>query len=69
MESVEETAREVGLRVLNLDVRDTQDRAIQIYEQLGYRRWGTHPNYAWVEGRWVTGIYFYKELSDAAPGD
>ena len=70
---VEATAREASLRVINLDVRETQERAIQIYEDLGYRRWGTLPHYAWVEGRWVTGFYYTKDLdgegeaSDADP--
>jgi ribosomal protein S18 acetylase RimI-like enzyme len=62
VESVEAAARTAGLRVLNLDVRETQERAIQVYEQLGYRRWGTNPHYAWVEGRWVTGYFYYKDL-------
>jgi ribosomal protein S18 acetylase RimI-like enzyme len=62
VESVERSARVAGLRVLNLDVRQTQERAIQIYEKLGYRRWGTHPHYALVQEHWITGYYFYKDL-------
>ena len=62
VEAVEETARETGFRVINLDVRETQERAIQIYESLGYRRWGILPHYAWVEDRWVTGFYYTKDL-------
>jgi ribosomal protein S18 acetylase RimI-like enzyme len=67
VEAVETAAGTAGLRVLNLDVRETQKRAIEIYDQLGYRRWGTHPNYACVEGRWVTGFYYAKDLGAAAP--
>ena len=48
---IERLAREIGLAVLNLDLRDTQRAAIGLYEHLGYRRWGTHPVYAQVEGR------------------
>lgn len=67
VQMVEEAARKEGLRVLNLDVRETQTRAIQIYEQLGYHRWGTHPRYALVDGRWLQGFYYYKDLApDAA---
>ncbi len=62
VESVEAAARAVGLRVLNLDVRETQKPAIQVYEELGYRRWGAHPHYAWVEGRWATGFFYFKDL-------
>lgn len=66
VEAVEATARETGFRVINLDVRDTQDRAIQIYEGLGYKRWGTHEHYAWVDGRWVTGLFYTKDLEPGA---
>jgi ribosomal protein S18 acetylase RimI-like enzyme len=63
VESVEQGARAAGLRVLNLDVRKTQERAIQLYGQLGYERWGTHPHYALVDGDWVTGYYYFKDLA------
>jgi len=61
---VEQLAGELGLAVLNLDLRDTQKAAIGLYEGLGYRRWGTHPVYARVEGRIVPGHYYYKLLDD-----
>ena len=54
------------LVVLNLDLRDTQRAAIGLYESLGYRRWGTHPSYAQVEGRVVPGHYYYKRLDEPA---
>jgi ribosomal protein S18 acetylase RimI-like enzyme len=60
--TIERLARELGLSVLNLDLRDTQQAAIGLYESLGYRRWGTHPCYAFVEGRIVPGHYYYKRL-------
>ena len=60
--AIEEAARDAGLRVLNLDVRETQDAAIRLYESLGYRRWGTHPHYAWIQDRWATGFFYHKDL-------
>ncbi|HYZ40647.1 MAG TPA: GNAT family N-acetyltransferase [Stellaceae bacterium] len=63
---MEVQAREMGLVVLNLDLRDTQRAAIALYDNLGYRRWGTHPVYAKVEGRIVPGHYYYKILEDQA---
>ncbi len=48
--------------MLNLDIRETQERAIQVYEQAGFKRWGTHPNYAFVEGKWLKGYYYSKDL-------
>ncbi len=62
VEAAEVRAREAGLRVLNLDVRETQDAAIQLYGRLGYECWGTHPHYALVEGRWITGYFYFKDL-------
>src|SRR5207237_2875443 len=64
---IEDLAREFGLTVLNLDLRDTQRAAIGLYENLGYRRWGTHPVYAQVEGHIIRGQYYYKLLEDEPP--
>ncbi len=63
---IERLAGELGLAVLNLDLRDTQGPAIRLYESLGYIRWGTHPAYAQVEGRIVPGHYYYKRLDEPA---
>ncbi len=65
MHAVEAEARRRRFRVINLDVRETQAQAIAMYEALGYRRWGVHPKYAYVRGRWVPGIYFYKDVPPA----
>jgi RimJ/RimL family protein N-acetyltransferase len=48
--------------VLNLDVRETQESAIKLFEALGYIRWGTHPAYARVDGRTVAGHFYHKLL-------
>ncbi len=61
-ERVEEGARALGYQVLNLDVRETQEAAIHLYETLGYQRWGEHPAYARIGGRTVRGLYFTKLL-------
>jgi ribosomal protein S18 acetylase RimI-like enzyme len=58
----EDAARANGVRIINLDVRETQDAAIQLYETLGYERWGTNPNYAFVGRRAVSGYYYTKRL-------
>jgi ribosomal protein S18 acetylase RimI-like enzyme len=60
--SVEERARELGYHVLNLDVRETQQAAIRLYESLGFVRWGIHPDYALVRGKVVRGFFYYKRL-------
>lgn len=61
--AVEAEARGEGFRVINLDVRSTQERAIKLFEGLGYKHWGSHPHYAQVHGQTVVGHYFYKELT------
>ncbi len=66
-ERVEDRARALGYHVLNLDVRETQEPAIRMYEALGYERWGTHPAYARVAGRTVRGFYYHKLLQTGAP--
>ena len=62
--AVEHAARDLGVWVLDLDVRETQDRAIQMYDQLGYERWGTNPHYARVDDTWLAGHYYYKDLKN-----
>lgn len=59
---VEERAAGLGHRVLNLDVRETQLAAIQIFEALGYVKWGTHPAYARVRGQIVQGHFFMRMI-------
>lgn len=63
VQAVEAQARLRGLTVLDLDVRATQTRAIEVYEEQGFTRYGTHPHYAKVEGQWVTGYYYFKDLA------
>jgi ribosomal protein S18 acetylase RimI-like enzyme len=62
----ERAARQHKMQFINLDVRETQDAAIQLYETLGYERWGTNPNYAIVQGRVVAGHYYTKPLGRRA---
>jgi len=64
--AVEEEARRDGFLVLNLDVRATQEAAIALYENLGYTKFGTHPQYAFVNGEWIEGHYYFKDLQAGA---
>lgn len=58
----EKTALEEGFAVINLDVRETMDRAISLYESAGYTRYGTHPYYAQVDGKVLTGFHYTKAI-------
>lgn len=62
-ETSEKLAVEMGYKVMQLDVRETQETAIRLYEALGYRRWGVNPAYALVEGRLIAGYYYSKNIS------
>ncbi len=59
----ESIALDEEFSVINLDVRETMDRAIQLYEDLGYQRFGTHPHYARIEGKTLKGYYYTKLLT------
>ncbi|MDE0059785.1 MAG: GNAT family N-acetyltransferase [Defluviicoccus sp.] len=61
--AVEDAARDQGYLALNLDVRETQDAAIALYESLGYVRWGTNPAYAVAGGRLIAGHFYTKYLA------
>lgn len=60
--AVEEAAVGEGFLVLNLDVRETQSAAIAFYESRGFTRWGKHPRYARVKGKWIAGYHYFKDL-------
>ncbi|HUA77280.1 MAG TPA: GNAT family N-acetyltransferase [Acetobacteraceae bacterium] len=60
---VEDRARMLHRYVINLDVRETQEAAIRLYESMGYERWGIHPAYARVRGQNVRGFFYCKVLA------
>ena len=55
-------AKEDGFKVINLEVRETQLRAIQLYEQAGYVKSGMNPKSVYIDGKYIAGYYYYKEL-------
>lgn len=58
----EALAKSEGFSMINLDVRSTQDRAIQSFEARGFTRYATNDVYARVDGDFVPGFYYRKEL-------
>ena len=63
LESVETHARKNGFGVINLDVRATMERAIALYEAMGYVKFGEHPFSVRSEGQVVSSLYYYKNIN------
>ena len=64
MTNIETEAKKLGIDVLNLDVRETQDLAIRLYERMGYEKWGTKPHYAKINDDLISGHFYSKLLTD-----
>tara|TARA_Y100000817_G_C16724134_1_gene484957 strand:- start:94 stop:630 length:537 start_codon:yes stop_codon:yes gene_type:complete len=59
---VENKAKEENVKSLQLAVRETQQAAIKLFSGKDYKIWGENPYYAFINGSFVKGIYFYKNL-------
>jgi ribosomal protein S18 acetylase RimI-like enzyme len=62
LEEAEAFSRTEGYQMINLDVRSTQESAIRRYEGAGFVHFGTNPKYALVDGKYVSGYFYYKEI-------
>lgn len=62
LEAAEREARAQGFSVLRLSVRQTQEPAIKLYEELGYLCWGVLPTYEFVNANMIAGRFYYKNL-------
>lgn len=62
IDTAENIGLENGARCIHLDVRETQDAAIKLFESKGYIRWATNPYYAEVNGKNIKGYYYYKVI-------
>ena len=62
IDKAEIIAKENGGSCIQLDIRETQDAAIQLFKSKGYKQWGQNPNYASVDGKTIRGLYFYKNV-------
>ena len=58
----ETKAKENSILCIQLDIRETQEAAIQLFKSKGYEQWGTNPSYAQIEGNIIKGLYFYKNI-------
>lgn len=62
LDAAEREAAKEGFAVINISVRETQTRALEVYRTHGYIEWGTMPYYEFVNASMVSGHYFYKQL-------
>ena len=62
IDHTETIAKENSIFCLQLDIRETQEAAIQLFKSKGYEQWGMNPIYAQVEGSIIKGLYFYKNI-------
>ena len=58
----ENTSKESGVKCLQIDIRETQKAAIQLFESKGFIQWGKNPYYSFINGQFVKGLYFYKNI-------
>ncbi len=63
LEAVEKKSLKDGYAVINLDVRDTMEGAIKLYESLGYQQFGSHPYSVRAHGKTVESRYYYKVIN------
>ena len=61
-QAAEKEAKKNNFKIITLEVRETQKRAFQIYEQAGFTQCGINPKSALVNGVYFSGYYYYKEL-------
>ena len=59
---VDNLSKEKNAMCLQLDIRETQKAAIRLFESKGFTKWGENPYYAFVNGKFIKGLYFYKNI-------
>ncbi len=62
LESAEREARAQGFSLIRLSVRETQEKAIKLYEDHGYVQWGRLPYYELVNAQMIAGRFYYKNV-------
>ena len=55
-------SKENNAKSIQLDIRETQEAAIQLFKGKGFKKWGENPSYAFINGKFIKGFYYYKDL-------
>ena len=62
-------ARAAAIEVLTLDLRGDNERAVALYESLGFERYGRRPRFVAVGDRRWDKLLYALDLRSAAPGE
>lgn len=62
MNAVETEAKEIGVKVIELQVFGENDPALSLYKKLGYRQFGKLPKSIDFRGKLLDEVYMYKRL-------
>ena len=62
LKAAENEAASSGLSILKLSVRDNLKTAIKLYESSGYKRWGTLNKYEKIDGKFIAGYFYCKDI-------
>ena len=63
MQKGEDEAKARGIRVIDLSVRASRHRAIELFESFDYERWGEKPHYALINGHLEPGYFYSKRVN------
>lgn len=63
MNAVEDEAKEIGVKVIELQVFGENDPAINLYTKLGYKKFGVLPRSIDFRGKLLDEIYMYKRIA------
>ena len=58
----EASSKENNVKCVQLDIRETQDAAINLFKSKGFVKWGENPYYAFINGKFIKGLYYYKNI-------
>ena len=62
---IERYALDNRYTVIKLSVRSNREAAINLYESLGYKRWGVLDKYEKIGSKMISGYFYWKDLEEA----
>lgn len=62
METLISQAKEWGLKLVKLSVFSTNERAIHVYEKVGFKEVGRYPNYIFKDGKYIDNLDMILEI-------